>query len=99
MLVEKPERSLQAMDDGRALCVGQSFIVNPTKPVGQPDVAAFREEHRIVDEAPEGDEAVDAARVFVVSQDALDAQHDPTSTLNGSCLPGSYRRRVFDDAS
>lgn len=51
-----------------------------------------------VDKAPERDEAVDAAGVFVIAKNALDAQHDTTSTSNGSCFPGSYRRRVFDEA-
>src|SRR5262249_51172018 len=69
------------------------------QPIDQPHMAGFRQERRIVHETPERNEAVDAASVLVVAKDPLHAQHNTTSTSNGSCLPGSYRRRVFDDAS
>src|SRR6185436_19235480 len=98
MLIEHPEYCLQAVNDRGALRVPQSFVVDSPELVDNADVARFRQERRIVDKVPKRDEAVDAAGIFVVAKNALDAQHDTTSTSNGSCFPGSYRRRVFDEA-
>jgi hypothetical protein len=97
MLVKQSERCLQAVNDGGALGVRQAFVVDAPQPIGYANVAGLRQERRVIDEAPERNEAVHATGVFVVPKDTFHAQHDTTSTSNGWCLPGSYLRRVFDD--
>src|SRR4029078_4662740 len=98
MLIEHPEGCLQAVNDRGALRVRQSFVVDSPELIDNADVARFRQESRIVDKSPERDEAVDAAGVRIIAKNAFDAQHDTTSTSNGSCFPGPYRRRVLEEA-
>ena len=73
MLVKQSERCLQAVNDGGALGVRQAFVVDASQPVGDANVARLRQERRVIDEAPERNQAVDAAGVFVVPKDAFHA--------------------------
>ena len=73
MLVKQSERCLQAVNDGGALGVRQAFVVDASQPIGDANVAGLRQERRVIDEAPERNEAVHAAGVFVVSKDAFHA--------------------------
>ena len=73
MLVKQSERCLQAVNDGGALGVSQAFVVDASQPVGNANVARLRHERRVIDEAPERNQAVDAAGVFVVPKDAFHA--------------------------
>src|SRR3954471_1381560 len=71
MVVKQSERCLQAVNDGGALSVRQAFVVDASQAIGDANVAGFRQERRVIDEAPEGNEAVHASGVFVVAEDAF----------------------------
>ena len=81
------------------LGVRQAFVVDASQAVDDADVAGLRQERRVVDEAPEREQAVDAAGVSVVAKDAADAHHDTTSTSNAIVLARVVSRRAFDEAS
>ena len=68
VLIEQSERCLQAVNDGGALGMRQAFVVDASQPVGDAEVARFCQERRVIDEAPERNEAVDAAGVFVIAR-------------------------------
>ena len=89
VLVQQSQRGLEAVRQRLALRMGQALVVHAPNAVHHAHMAGFREERRVVDEAPEREEAVHASRVAVVAEDASDAHHDATSTSTRSCLPGS----------
>jgi hypothetical protein len=97
-VVEQPKRRFEPMDQGAALGVRQTLIIDASEPVHDADVAGLREERRVVDEAPQRQETVETAGLAVVAENARDAHHPPISTWTGSCFPGSYRRRACEDA-
>src|SRR4051812_41066024 len=79
--------------------MSKPFVVDPAHLVRQADMAGLRQEHLVVDEAPQCDQLVYTACVAVVPKDAGEPHHADTSRSTRRCLPGSYRRRPFDDAS
>ena len=89
VLVEQSQRRLEPVRERLALRMGQALVVDAPNPVHDADMAGLRQERRVVDEAPQRQQTVDAARVAVVAEDAADAHHDATSTSTRSCLPGS----------
>ena len=89
VLVEQSQRRLEPVRERLALRMRQALVVDAPNPVHDADMAGLREERRVVDESPERQEAVHAARIAVVAEDAADAHHDATSTSTRSCLPGS----------
>ena len=98
-LVEEPERGLEAMNDVATLRLISAFVVEGAKAVYHADVPGLRQERVVVDEAPQREEAVDAARFVVITEDARYLQHARTSISNGVCLTASYRVRNLDDES
>ena len=73
MFIEQSQGGFEAMRDSGALSVRQAFVVDAPQPIGYANVAGLRQERRVIDEAPERNEAVHAAGVFVVSKDAFHA--------------------------
>ena len=99
MLVEKTKAGLEPVGQRLTLRMRQSFVVDASNAVDNADVAGFRQKRRLVDESPECQQAVDAAGVLVVAENAAKPHHGTTSMSTRSCFPGSYRLRAFDEAS
>src|SRR5436309_7459697 len=97
VLVEEAERSFESMDDIAPLPAIKTFEVAAGESVNEPDVPCFGEERVFVDESPDGQQAVHAARLAVVPDDAPHLQHAPTSTSNRTCLAASYRVLKCDE--
>lgn len=95
-LVQQAKCGLESVDDVTALWVIEALVIDARKSIDEPDVPRLRQDC-VTDERPRRQEAIQAAGVFVVAEDAGDLQHDRTSPMNGACLAGSYRRRTFDD--
>ena len=70
----------EALRDHLAFGVVEAFVVDALQTVDQAERAGLRQEHRVVDESPECQQAMDAAGVRIVAQDAADAHHDARST-------------------
>ena len=71
-LVQTAKRRLEAMDDVAALRVVQALEVDAGEAIHDAEVAGLREERVVVDESPEREQAVEAAGVLVVPEDAAD---------------------------
>ena len=97
-LVQLPKGGLHAMGQSPALGVREAVHVDAAEAVHETDVTGLRQERLAIDEAPQRKQRVDAARIAVVAQDAREPHHGTTSTSNRSCFPGSYRRRLPEDA-
>ncbi len=87
--VEHPQPRFDLVHESVALLVGQPFVVDAADRVHQTHVTGLRQEHVVVDEAPERDQLIQAAGVVVVAKDAGEFQHADTSTFTRRCLPGS----------
>ena len=98
-LVQTAKGRLVAMDHVAALGVIQALEVDAGQAIDDAKVAGFREERVVVHESPQRDQAVEAAGVLVVPEDATDPQHGRTVICTGSCLAGSYRGRKREDDS
>ena len=88
-LIQAAERRLVPMDNIAALCLVEALEVDPCQTVHNADVPCLREKRAVVDETPEGDQAVEASGVFVVAEDAPNSQHGRTVMCTGMCLAGS----------
>jgi hypothetical protein len=77
------------MGESPALRLRETVYVDAAQAVHDADVTGLCQERPAIDESPQGEQRVDAARVAVVTQDARDPHHRPISTSNRSCLPGS----------
>ena len=60
VLVEQAQGGFEAVDERPEFLVREPLVVDAAKPVDHADVAGLREERRVVDEAPEGEQRVDA---------------------------------------
>src|SRR4029453_6459411 len=87
------------MDHCLALFVREPLEFHALHAINETHMSALCEKRLIVHEAPERDQLADTAAVGVVAQDAADSRHDVTSIWTPACLPGSYRRRVVEEAS
>ena len=72
-LIEQPQRRLKTMDHVAALTLVEAFVIDATNAVDESQVAGLCDERLVVNEAPDGDEAVDAAGVLVVAQNSPQA--------------------------
>ena len=97
-LVQLPKGRLHAMGESPALCLREAVHIHTAEAVHETDVTGLRHERLAIDEAPQRKQRVDATRIAVVAQDAREPYHRTTSTSNRSCFPGSYRRRLPEDA-
>jgi hypothetical protein len=88
-LVQLSKRRLHVVSQGPSLCLGEAVHIDAAQLVDDADVTRLRHERAAVDEAPQRQERVHAARLAVVTQDARDPHHRTTSTSNRSCFPGS----------
>ena len=77
------------MRESPALRLRQTVYINTAEAVHDTDVTGLREERVPINEAPQRDQRVDAARLAVVTEDAPDPYHRTISTSNRSCFPGS----------
>ena len=87
------------MDHVAALGVVQALEVDAGQAIDDAQVSRLCEERVVVHESPQRDQAIEAAGVLVVPEDATDPQHDRTVTCTGSCFAGSYRVRKREDDS
>ena len=67
MIVQKTKAGLEAMHQGPQFFGWQAFVVDARHPVHDAHVTGLRQERRVVDEAPERQQRIDAARVGVVA--------------------------------
>lgn len=88
-LIQAAERCLVPMDDIPTLCLVETLEVDPRQTVHNAHVSRLREKRAVVDETPEGNEAVQASSVLVVAEDATNPQHGRTVMCTGMCLAGS----------
>src|SRR5688572_6647559 len=89
VFVQKPKRGLEAMRERLALGVRQALVVHAPNPVHDADMARFRQERRVVNEAPERQKAVHTSGVTVVTEDTSETYQGVTSISTRSCFPGS----------
>ena len=89
VLVEKTKAGLEPVGQRLTLRMRQPFVVDASNAVDHADVAGLRQERGVVDESPERQQAVDAAGVLVVAEDAAKPHHGTTSMSTRSCFPGS----------
>src|SRR5688572_25704199 len=88
-LVQLSKGGLHSVRESPALRLRQTVYINTAEAVHDTDVTGLREERVPIDESPQRDQRVDAARLAVVTEDARDPYHRTISTSNRSCLPGS----------
>ena len=91
-LVELSERLFEAVGDRLALGVVEALVVDALQPIDEPERAGLRQERRVVDESPEREQAVDAAGVRVVPQNAAD--RSPWRTASTRVGAAGLRRVV-----
>ena len=83
VLVQQTERRLEPVRERLALRMREPFVVDAAHAVDDADVTGFRQERRVVDEAPQGQQAVDAAGL---------------ADSPGGCGRASPRRHLHVDA-
>ena len=98
-VVEQAQRGFRAVHHGAPCLVVQPLIVQAVQAIDHAHMAGLREERRVVDKTPEGDEGVDAAGGVEVAANRAMAHHARTSTVNGVCFAASYRVRKRDEES
>lgn len=88
-VAQAAQRRFVPVDDVPTLRRVEALRVDSCQAAHDADVPRLREKRAVVDETPEGNEAVQASGVFVVSEDAPNRQHDRTVMSTGTCLAGS----------
>ena len=88
-LVQLSKGGLHPVRKSPALRLCQTVYVDAAKAVDDTDMTGLREERCLINETPQRDQRVDAARLAVVTQDPREPHHGAISTSNRSCLPGS----------
>ena len=87
--VFRSQRGLEAMGEYETLAMGQPLVIDPPHPIDDANVSSLGEKNVVVDEAPDREQRVHAARVGVVPKNTADPHHARISTSARSCLPGS----------
>src|SRR6266545_4693463 len=88
-VIEESKGRLESMDDVAALNLIETLIVAARDAIDEPDMSRLRQKRVLVDEAPDRQQAIDAAGVLIVAEDARHTHHARTSTLNRACFAAS----------
>src|SRR5438477_1927397 len=96
VLVEHAERRFEPVDDLPTAVNIEAFVVDALQQEDDADMPGLRQKRVLVHKTPECEQAVDAAGLVVIAEDALDGQHGRTSTSKRACLAASYRNRTRD---
>jgi hypothetical protein len=84
-LVQLSKGGLHPVRESPALRLRQTVDINAAEAVHDTDVAPLREERVPIDEAPQRDQRVDAARVAVVTQDARSSPPPDLTSIAHAC--------------